>query len=891
MLKTESLGLSSEEAARRRDTCGKNALAKERRLAPIFVFLKQFNSILIYILFAAAGISYAFGHMVDTITILAVVVVNAIVGFIQEYKAERSVNALREMIVPVAKVYRDGHLSKVSAEEIVPGDVLQFESGDRVPADARIVWVNDLRVDESALTGESKPSDKTDRSFSEKTMFADRRNMVWMGTFVTGGQARAVVTAIGSKTAIGSIAEGIAKIRPKKSHFEQKVNVLSRQMGIIAIAGAMLVFGIGFFVRGFGFAEIFLETIAVLVSGIPEGLPAVLTIVLAVSAVRMARKNAIVRSLPAVETLGVVTSILTDKTGTLTQNSMTVKWVMAGKELLEVTGIGWRPEGKFLRAGRPTSPLENPIVRKLMRIAGVCGNARVVRVRKKNQGEQYSIIGDPTEAALKVVAEKAGLAEDILEAQNESIDDMPFSSSLRYRATLVRDREKKGRELFVVGAPEAVMARCGRQLEKGMAVSMTDAARASIESRVSEWSSQALRVIALAYKEMDTNVSGITDEHVCDLVFVGLLAMSDPPREETEEAVALARGAGIRVIMATGDHKKTALAVAREVGIVEKEADETKESLVYTESELMELSSREFDAVTARVNVFARLTPKMKLRITKALQNRKQIVAVTGDGVNDALSLKSADVGISMGRIGTDAARESSKIVLADDNFASIVRAVEEGRIVFNNIRRASTFLVTTNFAEYATIVASIAFGLPLPLLPAQILWLNLVTEGLPDMAFAFEPSHGRALKAPPQNAKENILSRQAVPFLILMAVLMTALTIAVFVYFMPDGLGKAHAGAFAVMAWTQLFNIFNMRSLGHSVFSIGFFKNKYIVGAFIISVGFLIAALFLPKLQSAFQFSPLSVGEFLVLMVVSSSVWWLGELYKFVRNGRYKNM
>lgn len=887
MLGVTFSGLTASDARLRIDQYGKNVIVKEHRLRAIIVLLKQFNSVLVYILFVAAVISYYFEHLIDMYVILGVIVVNAIVGFLQEYKAERSIQALHSMVVPIAKVYRDGHLSKVSAEEVVPGDIIHLESGDRVPADARIVWINDLRAEESVLTGESKPSTKTDQSLSQKTMFADQRNMVWMGTFISGGQARAVVTATGSKTAIGVIAESISRIRPSKSHFEKKVDTLGRQMGAIAIAGAIAVFCIGYFWRGFGFSEIFLETIAVLVSGIPEGLPAVLTIVLTVSTIRMARKKAVVRSLPAVETLGVVTAILTDKTGTLTQNTMTVNRLRVGDDIFNVSGAGWKSDGKFLMHGKPISPLEHATLRKLMRIAGMCSTAKIVKVENKKKGEEdlYSIIGDPTEAALKVVAEKAGLSEDILEARNEIIDDLPFSSSNRYRATLVQDKVKKHKELFVVGAPEAVLAKCRHRMRNKGAASMTTAERAEIKQQVSEWSARALRVIAIAYRSEEKHVSHISDERVQNLTFVGILAMSDPPRRETSAAVAAAREAGIRVIMATGDHSRTAVAIAQQVGILSENADEKQAPLVYTESDLTEMTSKEFDHAVATTHVFARLTPKMKLRITETLQRQKHIVAVTGDGVNDAPSLKRADVGVAMGRIGTDTARESSEIVLADDNFASIIRAVEEGRIVFNNVRRASTFLVTTNFAEHATIIVAIGAGLSLPLLPSQILWLNLVTEGLPDMAFAFEPSHGRALKMPPHSAQEQILSRSAIPFLALMVIIMVAVTLGTFLYFTPEGLDKARAGAFAVMAWTQLFNIFNMRSLNRSVFSIGFFKNIYVLGAFVLSVGFLLLALFLPSLQAIFQFAPLSAKEFLVLTVISSSVWWLGEGYKFVRN------
>jgi len=874
-------GLKSQEAQSRVPRYGPNELEKKEGISPVFVFFRQFNSALIYILALAAIISYIFEHYVDVYVIIFVVLVNAVIGFIQEHKAEKAVEALGKMIVPSTRVYRDGRLTKMLARDLVPGDVVFLEEGDRIPADARLLYVKNFRTAESALTGESSPITKITESLSTKTVLADQANMVWMGTLVVGGQARALVTATGNYTALGSVAKSISGMKNSKSHFQKKVDKLAKQMGAIAILGAAVTFLIGFFFRGLEFSDIFLATIASLVSGIPEGLPAILVIVLAVSAVRMSKKNAIVRSLPATETLGIVTTIMTDKTGTLTQNTLNVRRVFIDAENeFQVTGSGWDPQGKFIKNEKPVAPLENVKLARMLHILGICNNARVLRESNEKK-DQFTIMGDPTEAALVVLAEKAGLTKDVLDTKETRIEDMPFQSSLSYRATLV-EREEKKREIYAVGAPEAIAQRVNFISKKGVIHEISREEREAILEKVENWSREAIRVIAIAYKANIPAGMTLADENVSDLVFVGLVGMIDTPRPEAKDAVKNAQRAGIRVIMTTGDHKATACAIAKEVNILEDKNVEEGEA--YTEQELSEMSEREFSQAIQQVNVFARLTPKMKLRITEELQRQGEVVAVTGDGVNDALALKKADIGISMGKIGTDVARQSSEIILADDNFASIVKAIEEGRIVFSNARKASSFLITTNFAEHVTIIGSLSIGLPLPLLPTQILWLNLVTEGLPDVALAAEPGHGHVLKEAPRTEDTDILSRSIIPFVLLMAGVMAVLSIAVFFWLLPDGLEKARAGVFSVMAWTQLFNVFNMRSTYYSAFTIGFFTNKYLIGAFVISALLLIVALYVPWFQNIFQFASLGVGEFIITMILSSSVFWLGEIYKIVR-------
>lgn len=880
-LSSEINGLLREEAKLRLEKFGRNEIPEKKAKRPILIFLRQFHSVLIYILLVAAVISFFIGHLIDVYVIVTVILINATMGFVQEHKAERSIQALKKMIVAYAKVFREGELLKIPAKELVPGDIILLEEGDRIPADARLLEVKNFRTVEASLTGESLPIDKNVKVLPEKTVLADCKNMVWMGTFVAGGQAKGVVTSTGIRTAIGEVSQSIERIKKINGHFEKKTDTLAKQMGIIAVIGASITFLVGFFVREFEFSEIFLFTIASLVSGIPEGLPAVLVVVLAIGAHRMAKRNAIIRTLPATETLGVATVIATDKTGTLTQNTINVeKIILPGEDEITVSGEGWRPSGDFSQNDDIIAPLENSCLSKLLHIACVCNNARIV----KEEDEKYKIIGDPTEAALVALAEKAGLKKEELLEREKRIDDLPFNPELKYRASLsVLVKEDRKKEIYVIGAPEAVLDHSSFTFWEKGEKKITQEERGEILAGIQALAKKAMRVLGLAYKITPVSTDNLSEDLVNDLVLVGVVGMLDPPRPQVKEAIAKARRAGIRVIMKTGDHKDTAVAIAKEIGMI-GEKTKSKCPEVLTEQELLKLSEEEFEETIKLVSIFARLTPAMKLRIVETLQKQGHIVAMTGDGVNDAPALKRADIGVAMGIIGTDVARESSAIVLADDNFASIVNAIEEGRTVFTNTRQASSFLITTNFAESISIITMIFFGLPLPLLPTQLLWLNLVTDGVTDVALAAEPSHENVLEEPPRKAKENILSREIIPFVLIMAGIMTILTITIFNAYLPSGIGKARTGAFAVMAFTQLFNGINMRSLKKSIFKIGFFTNKFIVVSLTASVTLLAMVLYVPFFQGVFHFVSLGLLELLIIILLSSLVFVLGELYKHLK-------
>src|SRR3989344_1971091 len=876
-------GLAEKEAGERIKKYGPNKLPEKKKAHLVFIFLKQLNNFFVYILLIAGIISFFLDHRVDMYVILAVIIINSTISFLQEYKAEKAIKALKKMVVPLAKVYRSGQLLQINARDLVPGDIISIEEGDKVPADARLIEINDLRTVESSLTGASMPSEKSLKVLPKETALADRINTIFMGTFIAAGSAKAVVISTGSKTAIGTLAKEIEEIKPEKSHFKEKTDKLALQMGILAVIGAGLVFVIGYFVKGFDFSEIFLFTIASLISGIPEGLPAILALVLAIGAFRMAKRKAIIRKIYATETLGVVNTIITDKTGTLTQNTMNVEKIsLLGEKEILVSGKGWEPFGEFTQRGEKIMPLRNPCIAKLTSIAALGTRANIL----KDKGN-YKIIGDPTEAALLVLAEKSGVKKEDLLKKEKIIDEIPFSSKLKYRASLLSLVGRSGKkEIYVIGAPEEILKLSSYGLKKGRKAALLPSDKKEISKSADKLAGETMRVVALAYREFPKTKKEISDEDVSSLIFTGLVGMKDPPRQEVSEAIKKARSAGIKIIMVTGDHKETAIAIAKEIGLVDR--PEKNYPLALTETELLEMeknSKKKFEEAVKNVPIFARLTPGMKLRIAGILQKSGAIVAMTGDGVNDAPALKKADVGISMGIIGTDVARESSEIILSDDNFASIVSAIEEGRIVFTNTRQTSTFLVTTNFAEHVCLITSISLGLPLPLLPTQILWLNLVTDTAPALGLAAEPNYNHAISEKPRNSKENILTKSIIPFVALMTIAMVIVTIGVFKYYLPYGIDKARTAAFAVMMFTQLFNTLNVRSLKQSVFNIGLFSNKYanIALAFSVIVGVIV--LYIPFFQSVFGFSSLGAAELGIIFLLSSTVFIIGELYKVIKN------
>ncbi|WP_113922949.1 cation-translocating P-type ATPase [Cognataquiflexum aquatile] len=853
-------GISGEESQKRLQEFGPNEIPDAGRKPIWKIVLKQFNNLMVYILLAAALISFFTKHYVDVYVILAIIIINAIIGFVQEYKAEGALIALKNLLVPQCKVIRNGGLQTVNSRELVPGDIIALEEGDNIPADARVIYAKNARTSEASLTGESVPVTKTSDTLFGEIPLAEKSNMVWKGTFLAGGSIKAVVTGTGLKTQIGEIATSILQIEPKKTNFQNKTDKLARQMALIAIASAVVLFVVAYFFNDFEINEILLISIASLVSAIPEGLPAVLSIVMAVGSHRMSKNNAIIREITATESLGSVSTIVTDKTGTLTQNTMTIKkvWVPNAKEV-DVLGEGWESEGELSGQKEDIEAID-----LLLEIASHCHNSAI----QEDDKGMLVVTGDPTEAAFLVLGNKAGKSKD-----HTILEDVAFNSDIKYRSTLVEKGEKKIR--FYIGAPESISEICSSiKLSDGETKTLDDAEKSIINEKISSWSKESLRVLALAIKEEHTGSQ--SDQN---LEFIGLAGMMDPPRPGVYEAVKSCHLAGIRVIMATGDHADTALAIAKSVGIV-KEGREK----VYTDSDLSKMSQEAFDLAVQESDVFCRLTPVMKLNIAKSLQKQGELIAMTGDGVNDAPALKQANIGISMGILGTDVAKDASMMVLADDNFATIVKAIEQGRIVFNNARRTSFFLISTNFAEILILILAVSFGLPMPLTATQILWINLVTDGFCDKALAAEQGKGNELQSPPIDPKENILNKSVYPFLIINTLLMTGISLTAYLYYLPESLEKARTIVFITMAFSQLFNVLNMRNLEGSTFKIGLFSNKWVNYSLLISILLQIIIIEIPSMATLFKFIPITFWEFIFWAGITSLVFWITEVFKYFR-------
>lgn len=879
-------GLGASDVAERQAKFGFNELPEKKGTPPWLIFLKQFKSVLVYILFAAAFISLYFDHVLDFYVIISVVILNSIIGFVQEYRAQAAIGALKKLIVAHAKVWRDGELLNIPARELVPGDVISLEEGDRIPGDARLFEVKGFRTVESSLTGESLPVEKKLIDLPEKTTLADRINMVFMSTFVASGTAKAIVVGTGVNTAIGEIASSLENIVDEPSHFEKHTEELGKQMGVFAVVGATTMFIVGYYIRKMEFVEIFLFSVASLVSAIPEGLPAILTIVLAVGSHRMSKRKAIIRTLSTTETLGVTTTIITDKTGTLTENIMSAnRIILGGGKDIRITGTGWAANGEFFDGATQIVPLENKDLDTLLKGAILSNNAKVVKNEAPVDGHGasggFSVLGDPTEAALLVAAEKSGLSRSALESTNEKIDDLAFNSDAKFRATLVKNNDKK--VIYAVGATEVIFNLATNVLVDGVVVPLDANRKKVLLNKMNELANLAMRVVALAVRDANKETSSIGPEDVTNLTILGLVGMMDPPRSEVKDAIKRARGAGIRVIMATGDHATTAVAIGKLIGLVSAQEEDSAHPLVLSESDLATMTPEQFKQAVLTTSIFARLNPLTKLKIAEVLQSEGEVVAMTGDGVNDAPALKKADIGIAMGITGTDVAREASRMVLADDNFATIVNAIEEGRIVFTNTRQSSYFLLTTHFAEMSTILVTMFFGLPLPLLTIHLLWLNLVTDGFNAIGLVSEPGHKDVLDEKPKNKDERILNRGVLPFMLLMTIIMAATTLFVFSRYYKTDINLARTFAFAIMSFMQFYNVLNLRSLKQSIFTLGFFSNGYAVLCLTISMILMLAVLYIPFLQNIFRFTTLSLSQFAFALGVSSSVLWAGEIYKFI--------
>ena len=870
-LATSASGLASEEAAVRAGRYGPNQLTLRRGRSPLQRLLQQFHNLLIYLLLGAAAITALLQHWVDTGVIVGVVVINALIGFIQEGKAEQALAAIRRLLSLKAVVWRDQRQVLIPAEQLVPGDVVMLQSGDRVPADMRLFQVKNLRIEEASLTGESLPAEKDIEPVALHAPLGDRTCMAYAGTLVRYGQGSGVVVATGDHTEIGRISELLAEVERIETPLLRRIAKFSKWLSVAIVAIAVITFFIGVRVRDYSAVEMFMAAVSLAVAAIPEGLPAIMTITLAIGVQRMARRNAIIRVLPAVEALGSVTCICSDKTGTLTRNEMTVQTVGTRAALFHLSGVGYEPHGEFLLEGRHVNVAEYPAVAELLRAGLLCNDASL-----DQRDGQWRITGDPTEAALVVAARKAGF-ESILESESwPRTDVIPFESEHRFMATLNHDHAGHGM-IYVKGAPERILEMCSRERINGAQQPL------HIEywhEQLRAMAGQGQRVLALACKSAQAGQRELRFSDVADgLTLLGLCGMVDPPREEAVRAVADCHAAGIRVQMITGDHAATALAIAGQVGIGDGVS-------VLTGAEIETMSEAALAEAVARIDVYARVSPEHKLRLVEALQSRGEIVAMTGDGVNDAPALKRADVGVAMGVSGTEVAKEAAEMVLADDNFASIVNAIKEGRTVYDNLRKTLLFIMPTNGGQAFTLVTAIALGLTLPILPVQILWVNMVTAVTLAMALAFEPAEADVLRRPPRDPQAPIFSPYLLWRTLLVTALLTAGALGMFLWEQAQGasLEAARTAAVTTLVMFQAVYLLNSRRLLGAVWpQRAFSGNPYIALTIFLVVLLQLLYVYAPFMQALFHSVPLEAEAWLRIMLIALSVYVIVEFEKWV--------
>ena len=861
LLETSLKGLTEAEAANRLREYGPNTLVEEKKTTPLEIFLNQFKSILILILIAAALVSGLILHeYTDMAVILVIVVVNSVIGFIQEYRAEQAVAALKKMVSPQCKVVREGEVRELPASNIVPGDILIINEGDRIPADGRVVEASSLKIDESPLTGESTTVSKKTETMEQETPLAQRANMVYMGTHASYGRGRAVITATGMSTEFGNIAQLIQSIEEEESPLKKKTEKLGRQLGAVALVGCVLVFTVNY-LKGVNLVDSFMTAVSLAISAIPEGLPTVLVITLSLGAQKMARSNAIVRRLNSVETLGTTTVICSDKTGTITKNEMTVRQINTGSHTVQVTGEGFTPTGRFIdRNGEELQPLEAPELRLILKTGLLCNDSSIV----DDPDVGPYIIGDPTEGAILVAAVKAGLEPGVVESENPRIWEAPFDSSRKMMSTV--NKSEGGVMVYAKGAPEVILDICDKHRVGGADEPLTERRKEEIEEQVGEMAQKALRVLAFAYKPAPESDEYEREDIESSLTFIGFMGMMDPPREEVTQAIRLCRQAGIRPIMITGDHEATAMAVAREVGIATKD-----DHGILTGLELSGMSDTELRDSVDTLSVYARVSPEHKVRIAQALRANGNVVAMTGDGVNDAAAIKAADIGVAMGIKGTDVTKEAADMVLADDNFATIVKAVEQGRVIYDNIRKFMRFMISSNFDEMIVITLFVLAGLPVPFLPIMILWLNLVTDGGPAIALSMDKATDDLMSVPPRDPGAGILHGMYT-FIAAYVVLQSTTMAGTFIWkYLVQGasLEVSRTVTFMQVCMFELVVVWNCRSERHSVFKTGL-DNRFLLAATIMG-GVLTASLcYVPFLQAIFNTMPLPLGDWLWVLGTS---------------------
>ncbi|MDO8593073.1 MAG: HAD-IC family P-type ATPase [bacterium] len=868
VLHSSEHGLTKEEAAGRLKEYGPNKLSEGKADSLFVIFLRQFQSSLIYILFAASMIVFAMGEIADGSIILAILFFNAIVGTIQEGKAQNTLRALKKFAETKATVLREGKEFIISDSEVVPSDIIILQEGEKAPADARIIAAANLKIDEAALTGESEPVHKVADTLERSGLStAEQKNMVFKGTHILAGNGKAIVVATGVDTVIGKISKEIAAI-DTEIPLKTSIRYLSRLIiiTVASISASLFLLGI---VSGKSAKEMFTTVVSLSVSIIPEGLPIVMTLVLATGVRRMSKHNALVKKLQAVEALGQARIIAVDKTGTITKNEMVIQKVYVDGKIFGIGGVGYEPKGEIKLDGNAIGLIDYPELLFAGKIAAFCANARVMFLEEE---KVWRVAGDPTEAAMLVFAEKLGFNKDDLRRESPLVSEIPFDYKLKYHAAIHKlDGQKL---LTVVGAPEIILGFSQKVWRAGKSQHLSDEERQEIESVFLSMSQEGLRVVALA--ETGDAPEMLAPEEIKSLTFVGFFGMKDALRPEVAEAMQKAVSAGIRVVMITGDHKVTARAIAKEAGIYH-DGD-----TIFTGQDIDAFSDEELSEKLVKTSVFARVTPEHKLRIIKAYKARGEIIAMTGDGVNDAPSLVAADIGVAMGRIGTEVAKEASDIVLLDDNFGSIVSAVGEGRSIYKTIKKVILYLFSTSWGEALTISGALLLGYPLPLLPAQIIWLNFVTDGFLDVALAMEPKEEGLLRGNFVRSKQYLVDKLMAQRMFVMAIPMMIGTLFLFRRYFENDLAKAWTISLTTLAVFQWFNAWNCRHESKSIFQMNPFSNRFLVGATIIIISLQLLVVYNPLMQKFFRTTPLEFSEWLVIIPIAVSIVLVEEIRKF---------
>jgi P-type Ca2+ transporter type 2C len=859
-------GLGGEEVKKRLDRHGRNVIPKGKKRSAWKRLLVQFQNTLIYILLIAAVITALIEHWIDMWVILAVVIINAVIGFIQEGRAEKALESLEKMLSIEAEVIRDGNKSTVDAEELVPGDIVKLKSGDKIPADVRLIESKNFQVEESPLTGESVAVDKDTEAVKEDDIIGDQRSMAFSGTMVTYGEATGVVVKTGTETEIGQINIMISEVEELTTPLLQKIEKFSKYLSIVILAIAALFFAFGYFIREYELYEMFLAVIGLVVAAIPSGLPAIITIALAVAVRKMARRNAIIRRLPSVETLGAVNIIFSDKTGTLTRNEMTAKTVITAEKEYEIEGSGYVPEGKIKENDKEIKPEEDKVLWKLLQASRVCNNAEIAR----EDGDNWKLTGTPTEGALLTLSYKGGLEG----FKPERLDIIPFESDHKYMATL--NKTDEGNIIFITGAPEKLLEMSKKQLS-GQGEKELDSGW--WEKKMEEIAARGQRLLAAAYQKAGDNLTEIKMEDVeGSSIFLGIVGIIDPPRQEAVDSVAECREAGILVKMITGDHVITAKAIGKEIGIGDGEK-------AMSGKDLEEMSDEKLREVVKEYDIYARSSPEHKLRLVQASQENGLLCAMTGDGVNDAPALKKANIGIAMGIKGTEVSKDASEMVLADDNFASIVNAVEEGRTVYDNIRKALLFVLPTNGAESLVLMAAILLGMVMPITPVQILWVNMVTAVTLAMAIAFEPMEEKVMKRAPRASDEPLLDKLFIWRIFFVSILVGGATFFMFEYIRGLGMDMVEARTVAVntLVAGQLFYLLNCRQIKTPAFSKGFFKNRTVFIAIGVLILLQVFFVYIPFMNEAFGTFPHGLALWLYPLIAGIAIFFIVEFEKYI--------